>query len=103
MSNDQRLTWITVGVTALPAGWRNVYRVDSGALISAPCAALLLQEQRLLTSDYEIGQALQGSRVCYADESDGFGELVPAIDGASNYLGTCGPGEDPTIFMSDTG
>jgi hypothetical protein len=38
--------WVTIAATALPAGWSNQYRTDTGELFHEPAAALLLQESR---------------------------------------------------------
>jgi hypothetical protein len=36
--------WVTIGITPLPLGWVNVYRVDPTGLVAYPAPALLLQE-----------------------------------------------------------
>jgi hypothetical protein len=38
--------WETVAVTALPPGWRNVYRGRDGSPVVAEAPAILLQERR---------------------------------------------------------
>ena len=98
--------WETVAVTALPPGWRNVYKHDDGDTASA-CPAVLLQELRE-TVRYEDVTKADGTprikeeatrreppyetRVVFADYGDG--GLEPAGD-MSNYVGTLAPGDPP--------
>jgi hypothetical protein len=51
--------WVTIGVTALPAGWANRYRTDNGETFIEPAPGLLLQqsgsEVRVVFATYENG------------------------------------------------
>jgi len=46
--------WETVQIAVLPPGYRNVFRDDLGKEEVAPCPALLLQELRNASEDWEI-------------------------------------------------
>jgi hypothetical protein len=84
--------WRTIAVTALPTGWRNVYR-DDDELMQTPCPAMLLQEYVADTGptptspDVPCKQPYQ-TRVVFADY-DGV-NIMPAND-ASNYVETLPP------------
>lgn len=102
--------WETVAVTALPPGWRNVYRDDNGGLFTDHCPALLLQEHR---SDTECWDEPQGdgqparfskrekarespyqTRVVFAADQGGWLDDATEV---ANYAHTIGPGaEVPT-------
>jgi hypothetical protein len=98
--------WTTVAVTALPPGWRNVYRMDDGTTHSWPAPALLLQECRATTQVYELSTAdgppqvhtstspaeePYSTRVVYAEDHEG--GYVGAAEDTANYAGTWPPGE----------
>jgi hypothetical protein len=97
--------WETVAVTALPPGWRNVYRGRDGTPVVSEAPALLLQELRgTVTALERIGpdgrpavstteqpcEAPYETQVVVADLEEG--HLVCASD-TSNYVLTVGPGE----------
>jgi hypothetical protein len=99
--------WETVGVSALPPGWRNTFRQGDGELTASPCPALLLQEHRgdtrawdepagdhwqVQTRDEPLDPPYE-TRVVFADFDPGMAELVSADD-AGNYAGTIAPGEE---------
>lgn len=105
---DNRWTicdWQTVAVTALPAGWRNIYRQNDGTVMTTTCPAILLQEGRgeiVSWDEQQDGRIVRRSReekfdppfltrAVFADCDRA--ELLPADD-ASNYEQTLGPGED---------
>jgi hypothetical protein len=105
--------WVTVAVTALPAGWRNVYREEDGTLTVFACPAMLLQEHRsdLHIWDVEAAsgqvrtmerterhEAPYDTRVVFADQEMSY---IDAVD-ANNYVGTVGPEEDPATFAKET-
>lgn len=91
--------WTTVGLTALPGGWRNCYAQDNGGLCWDPAPALLLQECRSVNY-CQHGQAPvsrpcappYATRVVFAAVDTG--ELLPACE-TSNYCGSTAPGVDP--------
>ena len=97
--------WETVGVTALPPGWRNTFSQGDGLTVT-PCPALLLQEDRGTTfswdepegdhfkrvARYEEAEPPYETRVVFADFDPGMAELAPAAD-CDNYSGTIGPGQ----------
>lgn len=114
--------WKTTAATALPAGWRNVYRrPDTGTLETEPCPALLTQEHRqTVTHDAPALKPVTPDRGPVRDEARTItthheppydirvvfashiaGVLHPALY-TTNYLGTVGPGEDPDIYRDDT-
>lgn len=90
--------WYTVGVEALPNGWRNVLEED-GTLKYYPCPALLMQEHRetVYVGDGESTTEQQHQpyqvRVVFADFEVTDGTLEPA-NAASNYVRTLGPGQE---------
>jgi hypothetical protein len=103
--------WHTVAVSALPAGWRNIYDGQNGENICVSiCPALLLQELRevihcrdvpthnpagppyRLTQFVERLEAPYDTRVVYAEDDDCGG--VEAATDTRNYRRTVGPGED---------
>jgi hypothetical protein len=99
-----------MSITALAAGWRNIYRGDNpGELIIEAAPAVLHQElvettQRWTTSrdddpDSPVRvqthtEAPRRTRLLFARHDKG--RLAPAETSARTYLGACGPGEDPT-------
>ena len=101
--------WRTIGVTALPPGYCNLYKErEGGADILSPCPALLLQELLYTGESWDAPAAKEGhfrraevhkhdkdkpcpTRVVFAD-TDEFGYLSPACD-ISNYDVTLAPGE----------
>ncbi|GGO70666.1 hypothetical protein [Nonomuraea cavernae] len=98
--------WETVAVTALPPGWRNVYRHDDGPSTS-PCPAILLQEHRSTVACWDIPlpeghydvrteeklmQPPYETRAVFADYD--MATLCPADD-VGNYERTIGPEETP--------
>lgn len=103
--------WTTVAVTALPPGWRNVYRLDDGSVVTDQCPAILLQEHRsrTLCTDVPTGDGKYDvhrreeeldppyeTRAVYATD-DECGGLDPAMD-VSNYAGVAAPSEDTNRF-----
>lgn len=108
--------WMTTAVTALPAGWRNVYTMEQGKLLVLPCPALLLQELRAtdqvwdlpagdprgrIRSETTTHQPPYETRVVFAARSDlGSAWLEPA-DLASNYIATAAPDEDPATLVAE--
>lgn len=108
--------WETTAVTALPTGWRNVYRATNGRTHSTPCPALLLQERRTIVHVHEE-QSDAGTFVLSTQrnrldapyetrtvfgEVDEFTTVSPAED-TSNYAGTWGPGEPIPEIVRDSG
>jgi hypothetical protein len=108
MSNpdNRRCTigWEEVAVTALPPGWRNVYR-EEGALIERPCPAVLIQENRGVhvswdepgtdapltrRTRFDAAEPPYETRTVFADLD--FGHLEAAAD-APNYVVTAAPGQ----------
>lgn len=106
--------WETVAVTALPAGWLNVWRAEDGkTVITEPCPALLVQELRETVKcwdvpappdsghPYDVQTSVQRHeppyevRVVFASHE--LGQLNDVTE-ASNYLGAVGPGEDATVI-----
>lgn len=99
--------WRTIGVTALPAGYRNVFKGEEVDYVM-PCPALLLQELLYTSESWDIPVEKEGGRVRRAahkhDErlprdtrvvfgnADEFGYLSPAND-MSNYDCTLAPGD----------
>jgi hypothetical protein len=97
--------WETIAVTALPPGWRNVFRQGEGdSLAEHPCPAILMQEARATSvswDEYPGGQPVRRSKETIAEppcetravfaDFDG-ADLCPASD-AGNYERTVGPGE----------
>jgi len=100
--------WVTVSITPLHPGWRNVYREPDGSFRTNPCPALLLQEFRSRTEYREAGgrrthrqddmKSPYDTRVIFADHDHG--ELNAAIE-ISDYLGSVGPDEDPAKYASE--
>ncbi|MCG5462173.1 hypothetical protein MED01_007051 [Micromonospora sp. MED01] len=102
--------WETVAVTALPLGWRNVYRYPDGTVTTDACPAILLQEHRgdaIYQDTNRSGQLESTSRevkceppyktrAIYAT-NDGGGWLDP-VDGIGNYIATIAPDEDPNDY-----
>jgi hypothetical protein len=101
----EHIRWETVAVTALPSGWRNVYRLDDGTLAEHPCPAILVQENRgthlswdepgtearfTRCNRFEPAEPPYEIRAVFADHD--YGHLEPAVR-ASNYVATAGPGE----------
>lgn len=99
--------WDTVAVTALPAGWRNVYRGSDGTAMLSPCPAILLQELRETTKGFDYVGAdgrpdvqmettketpPYETRAVFADAD---GAVLEPADDAINYERTLGPGEQP--------
>jgi hypothetical protein len=96
--------WETVAVTALPPGWRNVYREKDDGLIEDLCPAILVQEARAESvswDEYPAGKPARRSRrtvldppyetrAVFADIE--MGHLCVAVS-AINYAGTIGPGQ----------
>jgi hypothetical protein len=99
--------WETTAVTTLPLGWRNVFRLEDGALQTSPCPAILLQENRGRTKSwdepadgtaerrtkYTAAEPPYETRAVFADYDVTGGELEAAND-LSNYVGTVGPGQE---------
>ena len=119
MSDDKKnLRWIdhwrTIGVTALPLGYRNVYREDGVRrdVYLMPCLAVLLQELvyriecweepykempdgfRVCTEEHEETVPFD-TRVVFADREDA---VLRPVDEVSNYEGTIAPGEPDPRF-----
>ncbi len=106
--------WETVAVTALPPDWRNVYGNDDGSVFTSACPALLLQEHRedkhFENVERDGGLYTRTNRVRTYDPpyetqvafaaADEFGYLGTAA-ASVNYLGTAGPGEDPSVFVAN--
>ena len=108
--------WRTVSVTALPLGWRNVFRQADGPLVSYASPALLLQEHiRDETRTYyrkedgkpwistEINHMEKPfvTRVIFAHYLVDDCELeVP--NASSSYVGTIEPGADPATFFTES-
>lgn len=99
--------WETIGVSALPTGWRNTFGQGDDLTVT-PCPALLLQEDRGTTRSwdepegdhfrrvirFQAADPPYETRVVFADFDPGMAELMPA-DGVVNYAGTIGPGQEP--------
>lgn len=98
--------WETIGVTALPAGWRNVFREDDGTFHLSHCPALLFQEHRESNKCWDVVgedgrptvrvEKIRESepyetRVVFA-EADG--PTLGPVDDLGNYDRTIGPGEE---------
>jgi hypothetical protein len=102
--------WTTVGITALPEGWRNVYFEDDGNWNHSPCPVVLLQEHRqtYLHITYEDGRTGEQrnileppyeTRAVFAEAPDFPLELTPAVD-TYNYLGTFSPTTPDSEIMA---
>lgn len=79
----------TVAVTALPPGWRNVYRREDGTLDdSDPCPAILLQERRV---EHQQSTAPPYTTIAVA-ACMGEGWLSPACE-EPGFVATIGPGQ----------
>jgi hypothetical protein len=106
--------WTTVAVTALPIGWRNVWRdTDTTELIIEACAAVLLQETRAYTlridhpnSDGTYRPEFRDgtldppyeTRAVFAQHTEFAGYLDPVeVDLSIGYLGVVAPDEDPAV------
>lgn len=102
--------WETVAVTALPPGWRNVYRTADGTLYEIPCPAILLQENCGTTTvwterdgerlhHFDAAEPPYETRAVFADTDYGHLESAmgagdyPATVGTDDYLGTVAPGQ----------
>lgn len=100
-------SWETIAVTALPPGWRNVYRTGDGTFEETQCPAILLQEKRgesdgrdfyfrSAEPPYETRAVFAAGEYCYLEAAD----LI------ASYVGTIGPGETasalPDATISDT-
>lgn len=99
-----RIRWEDCAVTALPPGWRNVYR-EEGALIERPCPAVLLQENRgtdiswdepgtdapfIRRTRFEAAEPPYETRAVFADFDCGHLEAAPDV---GNYVVTAAPGQ----------
>lgn len=111
-NSTRRDVWQTVAVTALPRGWRNVYRTDNGLKVS-PCPAILLQENRgvrvewddlqgdappLRRSRFEPAEPPYETQAVFADSD--FCLIWPAGDNG-DCIGTVGPDQDPADVEKD--
>lgn len=85
MDESRTIRWVTIAVTPLPQGWRNVFFDAGGAPDAHPCPAVLLQENRSAGSPHE-------TRVVFADWDHGC--LFPVIE-SDNFFGVIGPGQSP--------
>ena len=89
---------VIVAVTALPVGWRHVFRKDDRYWVEA-CPAVLLEEERewRWTDDGEVCTPTGSTRTSLAVAVDG--GLEPVIGGfhcMEGYVCTIGPGDpDP--------
>jgi hypothetical protein len=98
--------WVTVAVTALPSGWRNVYRDKNGAVTTSSCAAILLQEERYIifgstgpSSDREDTERYPYATrvVCAAFTGRG---LEATVD-LTNYIRTMARGEELADWINE--
>lgn len=112
-------TWVTVGVTPLGAGWRNICQFGDGLAIAEPCAVVFLQELRktwqgwdqsfpsgVREMEYEDQHEPPfDTRVVFATRGDAGSAEVVVFDEMTErpdwYLGTIGPGEDIPQWMHD--
>lgn len=109
----QVIGWATVAVTALPSGWRNVYRQEDGRLEESPCPAILLQENRGTTELWDelgsdgntrVRQRFQAvdppfdTRAVFAIVEDAYLDPVHVV---VNYVGTIGPDQDAAELSED--
>ena len=85
MDESRAIRWVTVAVTVLPPGWRNVFFDADGTPDAHPCPAALLQENRGTEPPYE-------TRVVFADWDHGC--LHPAAE-STGFAGIIGPGQSP--------
>lgn len=105
--------WETIAVTALPTGWRNVYKNEDGSVHVEPCPGLLLQEHRSTDrvwdepaedAPYRIRtkatqhEAPYDTRVVFAAFEQA--SLEPA-DTCLNYAATVGPDEDAQVYAGE--
>jgi len=109
----QVIEWATVAVTALPSGWRNVYRQEDGSLEEGPCPAILLQENRGTTElldelgssgntrarqRFQAADAPFETRAVFAIVEDAY---LDPVDGVANYVATIGPDQDAAELSED--
>jgi hypothetical protein len=84
MNESRTIRWVTVTVTPLPPGWRNVF-FDDGEPLACPCPAVLFQENRGTSPPYE-------TRAVFAGWDHG--GLCPAVE-LTDFAGIIGPGQSP--------
>jgi hypothetical protein len=89
--------WETISVTALPAGWRHVFRNGDGSLRTEPAPCLLLQQQVGYTK-YEGGEAATYS--WDDDEPRHTGVVFGLANGAAVYTD---PGNPDHVGMLEPG
>jgi exodeoxyribonuclease-5 len=106
MTDPYWLSWETTAFTALPAGWRNVYRGEDGTLHTIPCPGVLFQENRnwdIVLREREKWDPLPDrTRAVFAAWAwaEGYGTLY-AAENAEDYVGTAGPGQDLSALEAE--
>jgi hypothetical protein len=85
MDESRTIRWVTIAVTPLPPGWRNVFFSADGTPDAHPCPAVLLQENRSAGPPYE-------TRVVFAERD---GACLYPVDEPGDFAGIIHPGQSP--------